>query len=268
MIDEKNFSSKYGRLVEKLRDGITLVEVFFLIGKYIQKDPVCTEYAGKKDFYVKNFKKWNQVLDSFDIKGIISKNSSSGERYSLSQLEAKFICMIFDRMENEEFIWKKIRNVKSINDEYRGFLEIYHKSSNRRQVVYEIDYFIYHLVDCMKNVLSETEVIALEKHLLFVTQRQKMYMLDLVETVDFIPEGSKGQISIPYYIEYNKFWDQMIEYGASNIEGINKDFINKCGIRKAFVHAKKYISPIKYGEKYQQYMDEYWEMRLRMGLGM
>ena len=283
MANEKKSFSKYEELKKQLYDGITLVEVLFLIGKYIQKDPNCTPFSTykelmqhakntapsgeedtkgtqcKKDFYIKNFKKWNQVLDSFDVKGILIKNPSSGERYALSRSEAKFICLIFDRMEHEEFIWKKIRNAKSINDEYRGFLEIYYKSSNRRQVVQEIDLFIHCLVYCMKNILSESEVIALERHLLFVTQRHKMYMLDLVGTVDFIPKGSKGKISVPYYIEYNKFWDQMIEYGASNIELINSDFINKCGMKKAFVNAKKYISPIKHGGKYQQYMDEYWK---------
>ena len=150
MADEKKSSTKYEDLEKQLYDGITLVEVLFLIGKHIQKDPNCTpfstykellQYASqtppsgeedtkgtqcKKDFYVKNFKKWNQVLDSFDVKGLLIKNPSSGERYSLSKSEAKFICLIFDRMEKEEFIWKKIRNVKSINYEYRGFLEIYH----------------------------------------------------------------------------------------------------------------------------------------------
>ena len=39
MADATSKSSKYEELKEQLYDGITLVEIFFLIGKYIQKDP-------------------------------------------------------------------------------------------------------------------------------------------------------------------------------------------------------------------------------------
>lgn len=283
MADETSKSSKYEELKEQLYDGITLVEIFFLIAKYIQKDPNCTPFksykelvqyssktppAGeewtkgtqcKKDFYVKNFKKWNQVLEAFDVKGIIIKNTSFGERYTISRSEATFICFIFTRMEKEEFIWKKIRNVKSTNEGYRGFLEIYYKLSNRRQVVEEIDLFIHYLIDSMKNVLPDFEAIALERHLLFVTQRHKMYMLDLVETVNFMPNETKRKISVPYYIEYLRFWDRIVENGAPVIDAINNDFINKCGVKREFVKARKYQSPIKHGEKYQQYMEEYWK---------
>ena len=49
MADETSKSSKYEELKEQLYDGITLVEIFFLIGKYIQKDPNCTLFTSYKE---------------------------------------------------------------------------------------------------------------------------------------------------------------------------------------------------------------------------
>ena len=262
-----------------LYDGITFVEVSFLIGKYIQRHPQCTPYDNyqellvyeskkgpKKDdkkvilgaghiFYRSIYKKWRKVLNAFDVKGIVVKNKSFGEKYEISISEAIFMCQTFDRMEKEQFIWKKIRNVN--NDEYHGFLDIYYLLKNKGQLIEEIDCFIHDLLNCLKDKLSEPELIEVERHLLFVTQRQKLYMLESVEVINYKPNRRSRYISKTYYFEYVRFLEQMKACFVDHVNQINHDFIEHCGVKEFFNEAKKYQSSILHEDAYPKYiMDE------------
>lgn len=240
---EKN--EEIEKIKNKLYENISLKEVAFLIEKNIfcgfcsssskpLEDESFDEYkkrvsgaSADSEYYINIFKKWNQIMQAFDIKGLIVKNASYGQQYKLSASEAIFIYKIFLRTRDEEFIWKKIRNVK--NDNFQGFLEIYYSlpQNKRKQFVKEIDFFIYATLDCLNEKHSTDELLEIEKHLLFITQRSKIHMIETIDEIQFIPNSDINNISILYYFEYIKLIKLMSKHFTDHISKINKDFVKK-----------------------------------------
>ena len=274
-------------LLDHMRDGISLKEVIFWIGMYIQKDQGCLRYRTyegllkneeqnnddlneveseinqqkiekDRDFgniYTEEFKKWKQVLKAFEVTPYFAKRQTKGKVSVLTKAEAIFVCEIFFRMHCQAQIWKKIRNIK--NEDYQGFIEIYHKIDNRRQLVEEIDYFIDRFVNLLLETSAKEDATAIQRHLVFITQRLKIDMLELIEDVNFIPDNKTKKINIQYYLEYSKYLERLHREGCQCINKINQDFIEKAVLPRHNHISQTYHLPIDTLKEYEQYIEDY-----------
>lgn len=263
------------------RKGINFKELSFLISKNIYGIQECKNQSFSDfrttgidkatqqllhDEYSKQLKKLKMLLRAFDIERYFIQNPTVGKPYALSKLEALYYFKIFYKMEQYPDVWSRIRNVK--NQTYQGFIEIYYKCSDKKTFLSELDFFISETVklyynkvkkqsnrqNC-NNLLSAREITApMEEHLLFVTSRTTIDILEKTTLVQFNPNPENQYISIGRWIDYRRYIRKLYYQCGSTMDALNNEFLSKHDKSKNKTGYKlvidRFMDYLKYQKKY------------------